>query len=49
MKNNLKQYGICPKSGIILNPFGQKPEWALLLAEKIRKQNLLTKAKEAML
>jgi hypothetical protein len=47
--SSLEEFGICSRSGIIYNPFGQKPEWALRKAEKLRQQFCLTNAKEAML
>ena len=45
----LEDYGVCSKTGIILNPFGQKPEWVLQKADKLVDKHRLNKAQEALL
>ena len=45
----IEEYGVCSKCGIIYNPFGQKPEWVLVKAEKLQSQDCLTKSEEALL
>jgi hypothetical protein len=47
--SSIEEFGICSKTGIIYNPFGQKPEWALQKAEKLKQQFCLTNAKEALI
>ena len=44
----MESHGVCSKCGIILNPFGQKPEWVLVKAEKLRNRNCLNNMEEAL-
>lgn len=41
-------FGICPKTGIIYNPFGQKPQWVIIEAEKLQKKHALNKQEDAL-
>ena len=45
---SMESHGVCSKCGIILNPFGQKPEWVLVKAEKLRNRNCLNNMEEAL-
>ena len=47
-ENSMGSHGVCSKCGIILNPFGQKPEWVLVKAEKLRNRNCLNNMEEAL-
>lgn len=47
-ENSMESHGVCSKCGIILNPFGQKPEWVLVKAEKLRNRNCLNNMEEAL-
>ena len=47
--DSMESHGVCSKCGIIFNPFGQKPEWVLVKAEKLRNRVCLTKMEEALL
>jgi len=46
--DSMESHGVCSKCGIILNPFGQKPEWVLVKAEKLRNRNCLNNMEEAL-
>lgn len=43
----LEQHGFDPQTGVCVNPFGQKPAWAIRLADKIRAKRDLEDAEEA--
>lgn len=43
----LEQHGFDSKTGVCVNPFGQKPAWAIRLAAKIRSRRDIEDAEEA--
>ena len=48
VKLKIEQYGYCSKTGKCLNPFGARPLWVIKLAEKIRRNEVVTNTQEAL-
>ena len=43
----LEDYGVCPKTGKFLNPFGVKPEWVFKKAAELQQKWTVANADEA--
>lgn len=44
----LEDYGVCPKTGKFLNPFGVKPEWVFKKAAELQQKWIVDNAEEAL-
>lgn len=43
----LEDYGVCPKTGKFLNPFGIKPEWVFKKAQELQQKYVVDNAEDA--